>query len=291
MIQFGVCDETRQSDAVFIGTVESVDPPFLDPYARANAMASLPAGETARLQSDSSPEAFARLKKIYLDMFAGLPDFARAQISQANTRQDLQNAFESAQSEGRVARFRVKTRYKYDDDAPETVDSWTGSGECGVDFQVGETYLVYAIEDEDSGRLETSICMRTRRLSEEKGDLGFLYFLQNAEKESTRLEGFVSSGFADQNLPRYENSVSMPASGATLELDTGTSLRYTRSDSEGRFVFDGLKAGDYRLSLLAPGFPQSPRTVVLSRTFHADEASCARQIFVLPSHPAEQLSQ
>jgi hypothetical protein len=34
MIQFGVSDEARQSDAVFIGTVESVTPAFLDSYAR-----------------------------------------------------------------------------------------------------------------------------------------------------------------------------------------------------------------------------------------------------------------
>ena len=297
MIQFGVCDEARQSDAVFIGTVESVAPAFLNPYARARALASLPAEEAARLQADSSPEALARLKKIYLDMFTGLPDFARAQIAQATTSKELQSAFESAESEGRVARFRVQTNYKTDDDAPKadatktdvpktdvpkTMDIWTGSGDCGIDFQVGETYLVYAIEDEDSGKLETSACMRTRRLSDEKGDLGFLYFVDNSPKESTRLEGFVSSGYGDQNLPRYEDSVSAPAPGAILELDSGTGVRYTQSDSAGRFAFDGLKAGNYRLSLLAPGFPQSPRTVIMTRTVHADEASCVRQILVEP---------
>jgi hypothetical protein len=297
MIQFGVCDEARQSDAVFIGTVESIAPAFLDPYARAKAMAALPVGETARLQSDPSPEALAKLKKIYLDMFTGLPDFARTQIAQATTSKDLQNAFESAQSEGRVARFRVQTSYKNDDDAPKTPDApktmdiWTGSGDCGIDFQVGETYLIYAIEDEDSGKLETSVCMRSRRLSDEKGDLGFLYFLDNSPKESTRLEGFVSSGYGDQNLPRYEDTVSAPAPGAILELDSGTGVRYTQSDTAGRFAFDGLKAGDYRLSLLAPGFPQAPRTVIMTRTFHADEASCVRQILIEPNHTAAPLSQ
>jgi hypothetical protein len=298
MIQFGVCDETRQSDAVFIGTVESVAPPFLDPFARSQAMASLPAAETARLQADASPAAFEKLKKIYLDMFTGLPDNVRAQISEATTRQELQSAFESVQSEGRVARFRVKTLYKREDDAsdkdvadkdekdkdtPEFLDIWTGSGDCGIDFQAGETYLVYAIQDEDSAKFETSVCMRTRRLSEEKGDLGFLYFLQNDEKESTRVEGFVSSNFADQTLPRYEDSISAPSPGAIVELDTGNGFRYTESDRDGRFFFDGLKKGDYKLSLLAPGFPRAPRTVVMSRSFHADDGSCARQILIAPA--------
>jgi hypothetical protein len=286
MIQFGVCNETRQSDAVFIGTVESVAPPFLDPFARSKALASMPAAETARLQADSSPEALAKLKEIYLNMFTGLPDYAKRQIVAAKTQSSLQTAFEAVQSEGRIARFRVRTYYKRDDGASdatsEFLDVWTGGGECGIDFQVGETYLVYAIEDEDSGKLETSVCMRTRRLTEEKGDLGFLYFVQNAAKESTRLEGFVSSSFADQNLPLYEDSVTAPEPGAILELDTGAGMHYTQSDAQGRFSFDGLKAGDYRLSLLGPGFPRAPRTVLLSRTFHADEGACARQILIQP---------
>ncbi len=41
VIHLGVCDEARQSDAVFIGTVESVAPPFLNPFARP----SMPTGE------------------------------------------------------------------------------------------------------------------------------------------------------------------------------------------------------------------------------------------------------
>jgi hypothetical protein len=307
VIRFGVCDEVQQSDAVFIGTVESVAPPFMDPYARAKGMVSIPAAEAARLQGDSSPEGLEKLRALYLRMFSGIPETVRSQIVNAQTQHELQTAFEAVQSEGRVARFRVRTLYKResdDDDAkkpansaasaaakkdddddhtPEFLDVWTGSGDCGFDFQVGETYLVYAVEDEASGKLETSVCMRTRRISEEQGDMSFLYFLKNAGKESARLEGFVSTSFADQNTPRYENSVTAPSPGALLELDTGSGTRYTQADREGRFAFDGLKAGDYRLSLLAPGFPQKPRTVILSRGFHANAGECARQILILPT--------
>lgn len=324
MIRFGACDEVRQSDAVFIGTVESVVPPFLDPYAKARAMASLPAAETARLQADSSPDALAKLKSIYLQMFAGVSEVAREQIVAAKTPHELEQAFEAIQTEGRFAHFRVSTFYKApdaddsapaakasaasapgkdDDDAaaagsgspgsatPRYLDIWTSSGDCGIDFQVGETYLVYAVEDEDSGKLATSVCMRTRRLSEEQGDLGYLYYLQNDPKQSTRVEGFVSTSFADQNLPRYEDSVSAPSGGALLELDGGSAPRYARSDPEGRFYFDGLGAGSYRLSLLAPGFPRTPRTVILSHGFQAAEASCVRQIVIFPPRPAADLSQ
>ncbi len=350
MIRYGVCDEAHQSDTVFVGTVESVAPPFLDPYSRAKVMADLPAGETARLQADGSGEALEKLKAVYLKMFIGIPDYVKSRIAEAKTSKELQAAFEEVQSEGRVARFRVRTYYKKpgddddatksgpgqaftskvvdraaemraigvarggpggaggsavatggavraeakagdDNEATQLLDIWTGSGDCGFDFQVGETYLVYAVEDEDSGKMETSVCMRTRRLSEEQGDLAYLYFLQNDEKESTRVEGFVSTSFEDQSLPRFENAVSAPAKGALLELDTGSGMRYTESDGEGRFYFDGLPSGEYRLSLLQPGFPQAARNVILSRGIHAGESACVRQILILPSRPATQLSQ
>lgn len=295
LIHFGVCDEARQSNAVFIGTVESVSPPALDPWARARSTVSLPATEAMRLQGDASPEALAKLKKMYLDMFTGIPDRPRQRIAEAQTQGDLQKAFEEVQSEGRLAKFTVKTLFRRadddgddglgdDDTPPKTLDIWTSAGDCGVDFQPGETYLVYAIEDEDSGKLETSICMRTRRLSDDKGDLGFLYFLRNAGNASTRLEGYVSTSFADQNLPRYENAVAAPSPGNMIELDSGGLFRYTQSDNEGFFAFDGLKEGDYKLSLLGPGFPRAPRTVISTRQVRAKPNSCARQIFVLPAN-------
>lgn len=305
IIRFGVCDEARQSQAVFIGTVESVAPPLLDPYARAKISATLASPETIRLQGEASAEALAKLKQIYLKALTGIPDRPREQISEARNHAELQKAFEEAQAQGRMAHFSVRTLFRLQDDddapaahpatpqdddenAPKSLDIWTSAGDCGVDFQAGETYLVYALEDEDSGRLETSTCMRTRRLSEENGDLAFLYFLKSGGAASTRLEGFVSTKFADQNLPRYEDRVSAPSPGGLIELDDGATQRYTRSGSDGRFVFDGLKAGDYRLSLLAPGYPRAPRTVILSRPFHAAANACVRQIFVSPAGVSSQ---
>jgi hypothetical protein len=38
----------------------------------------------------------------------------------------------------------------------------TAFGDCGVDFQAGETYLVYADGDEGSGTFSTGSCTRTR---------------------------------------------------------------------------------------------------------------------------------
>jgi hypothetical protein len=285
-MKFGVCDEAKNSDVVFIGTAETVAPRFLDPYARNGAPA--PAAEIAALQRDPSPESLEKLKTIYRKMFAGLPDRDLSVISISGNKAQLQNAVEDLQSEGRVAHFRVWTMFKDggddDDDnsIPQSLDVWTSSGECGIDFQGGETYLIYAVQDEDSAKLTTGSCMRTRRLADEKGDLAYLYFLKNDQAGSSRLEGFVSTDVSDQGVPRYQDAISSPTSGATVELDAGDNRRYTQSDVEGRFFFDGLKEGDYKLSLIAPGFPLSPRTVLATRAFHAEQNSCPRQIIVAP---------
>ncbi len=301
LVQFGVCDEAKQSDVIFIGTVEAVYPPFLDPFKRSDAASALPAAEIERLKADNSPEAFAKLKSVYQQMFAGLADSVRSRFADAKTRTALQSAFEEAQAEGRLARFRVRTFFKHssdddptDDDKKESqpafLDIATPTGDCGIDFQVGETYLVYASQDEGSERLDTSACMRTTRLSSEKGDLAYLYFLQNSPMESARLEGFVSASVADQNLPRYENSITSPAVGSILELDSGSSRRYTQADTDGRFFFDGLAEGDYRVSLLEAGFPRTNRNVLISRSVHVEEGSCPRQVMILPTRSATQLS-
>src|SRR6185503_13764732 len=116
IIRFGVCDEARQSEAVFIGTVESVAPPLLDPYARAKVSATLATPDAIRLQADSSPEALAKLKQIYLNALTGLPDRPRQRISEARNQVELENAFEEAQAQGRMAHFSVKTLFRLQDD-------------------------------------------------------------------------------------------------------------------------------------------------------------------------------
>ena len=40
-----------------------------------------------------------------------------------------------------------------------------------------------------------------------------------------------------------------------MELKSPAGTRYTQSEVSGKFLFDGLEAGDYLLSIYAPGFP------------------------------------
>jgi hypothetical protein len=113
----------------------------------------------------------------------------------------------------------------------------TSFGECGYDFQEGETYLVYADSDEDSDVLSTSSCTRTRRLSDAGEDLTHLFVYKDRPEESARLEGFTTTdeyyqlGFDQMHDPETTKA---PAAGVIVELQSDRLTRYAESDLNGK---------------------------------------------------------
>lgn len=61
------------------------------------------------------------------------------------------------------------------EEAPHHIELTTGAGggDCGFDFMVGESYMVYAFATAD-GSLVTSICSRTRHLRDAAEDVASL---------------------------------------------------------------------------------------------------------------------
>lgn len=174
-----------------------------------------------------------------------------------------------------------------DDDkpAPAFLDVWTASGDCGIDFQLGETYLVFANNEEGADYYFTSSCMRTKRLSEAGEDLTYLYFYKNQPEASSRLDGFATSDRRSQLVidPLHEpTAIGSPVSGVILQLQADQFTRYAESDSNGRFLFDGLPNGSYQLSVFAPGYPKPTNLLSGPRRLIVREKSCVRQVFVLP---------
>jgi hypothetical protein len=220
LISFPVCQEVGASSKVFVGTVKSVDPPFLDPWRTGTG--SIPAESIDRMQQHPSPEALARLKADYLHMLGNLPAPARRELEAATTYQQVEEAFHAITAQGRRARFRVGRMYHEandpddgndkDDVAPGPeldLDVWTGVDDCGISFQVGETYVVYAAEDEQSGRLQTSVCSRTKRLSDAGADFAYLHIFSTGGKMASRIEGVVMMAPA-QSPPNASPASSTP---------------------------------------------------------------------------------
>lgn len=286
---YPVCREVAMSDVVFVGTVESVEPSFLDPWRWRDANSRIPVDEIEKLRQDSSPAAAQRLKIIYMQMLGDLPESDKRELEVATTHKQVEAAFNSITAQGRRAKLKVQTIFREakDDDndekheAAKEITVWTGQGDCGIDFQPGETYLVYAGNDEETGRLETSICYRTRRLTDAGSDLAYLHFFKEGGALSSRLEGFVSTERRQDN-PRTRNAVDAPAPNLVIGLTFDGKTRYTRSAPDGRFIFDGLAAGDYQVSVYDSNFPRTSKLLTGTEKIQIPEKGCADAFLIVP---------
>ena len=178
LLTLSACNEVALADRVFIGTVESVEPSFLNRWNPSKSP-SLPLSASSRWPGQL---------KDGTEAFPDLPEYYKRRLAAAKTSDDIARLFYSIIAQGRRVRFKVKTTFRGEkekedsDDEEESLEVWTDSGDCGYDFQVGETYLVYADEDEETDRINTSVCYRNRRLSDAGDDLAYLFFFQERRR-------------------------------------------------------------------------------------------------------------
>jgi hypothetical protein len=266
LLTLSACNEVAVADRVFIGRVESVEPSFLNRWNPAKS-SSLP----------------LRQQLAGMD----LPEYYKRRLDAAKTDDDVAKLFYSVVAQGRRVRFQVKTTFR----GAESAEVWTDSGDCGYDFQVGETYLVYADEDEETDRINTSVCYRNRRLSDAGDDLAYLFFYRNGGDESARLEGFVTADeFYQRDLDKAHDpeKVKLPAAGVVLELNAGHDRRYTQSDRDGRFVFDGLAGGEYGVSVFDAGYPEQIKLLAGPARVEVEKKGCASEILLVPKRVSGQ---
>jgi hypothetical protein len=329
------CGEAGASDLIFVGTVESIEPSFLNRWnvSQRTSMGSLTSAFGDALQNPSAA-TFAKLKDVYLKMFPDLAPDQKQRFQSAATPSDLSRIFFSTLDRGERVRFKVRTVFKREDDddppppvtqpkipAPggsktknepkrtaergktakddddqpanradqeklESVVVETAFGDCGVDFQAGETYLVYANSDEGSGAFSTGSCTRTRRLSEAGQDLAYLFFYKQNRKESAQLEGFVTNNErnnVDFDFRHYRDTISSPVPGVVVKLESEALVRYAESEAGGRFVFDGLPEGNYRTSVYTREYPLYVHLLAGPNVQRIARQSCASQILWIPN--------
>jgi hypothetical protein len=96
------------------------------------------------------------------------------------------------------------------------------------------------------------------------------------------LEGFVSTDIADAFVGWSANPLRAPLGGATVLLSGDGRNIYATSGTDGRYIFDGLPEGQYKLSVFAAGFPEVFRVVSGPRAVKLEEKSCGREIMIAP---------
>jgi hypothetical protein len=67
-----------------------------------------------------------------------------------------------------------------------------------------------------------------------------------------------------------------------VELKSGDRARYNETDDKGRFVFDGVAAGDFTVSAYAPGYPAEARLLAGPKPVRMEKRACATQVLVAP---------
>jgi hypothetical protein len=176
-----------------------------------------PEEELERLAADQSPEALAKRKSIYLEILKGSLDLYKTRLEQIRTQRELDTFLDVVMDEGKRARFQVKQVFR--GEKQDSIDVWTDFSDCGFEFHKGETYLVYADQDEETQRFVTGACSRTKRLSDAGEDLAYLYFLQNGGTEASRIYGFVTSNELDLRTPRYWDRVKSSSSWRSSAIE------------------------------------------------------------------------
>jgi len=295
--QLSVCNEVAaEGSVVFIGVVESITPKALGYWnpSRRPVWDTLNAAYD-RVAADPSPQALLEWKGAIRNLFPDLPDHLKEELGEARTHAALLKVFNEVMGGGTQVRFHVETVFRSGDDDDDDNDSnlapkkefsvWTPFGDCGVDFQAGERYLVYAVSDEGTDDVETNRCMRTKRLSEAGRDLAYLYVYKNYPKAAGRMEGIAT--YDPRFQPEYaapldQTKTDQPAPGVVMELQSDQSVRYATADRDGWFVFDGVAPGDYKLSAYGRGFPEIVKRLAPARVVRMKAKGCVNQVVSLP---------
>ena len=285
---YGVCKEAATSNLVFVGTVESISPLFLDEWNES---------QKASLEklNHASEQGAGTLRDAYHNVFPDLPPEHKRRFDRAQTSAQLGELFYWILDHGKRVRFTVREWYRNEDDdekdkgkekkeESKSIDVWTAFGDCGVNFQLGETYLVYADSDEESDVITTTTCHRTRRISEAGEDLAHLFFVKEQPKAAARLEVFVTRSVdaaKDRDRDHYSPRIDGALAGAVVQVErAGVKLRGT-ADEFGRALFDGLSPGDHEVTVFAPGYPAEKKVLSPPRKVTLDQRGCGIDVVTI----------
>src|SRR5204862_1834029 len=120
------------------------------------ALAARPAYACTCMQSGPACEEFWKVDAVFV---------GRVLAIDATTADDER----SVPQRKRLVHFEVIEPYRNAAPLQEDVLTGMGGGDCGYDFKVDETYIVYAYRS--GGRLTTGICSRTETIGKASIDL------------------------------------------------------------------------------------------------------------------------
>jgi hypothetical protein len=139
-----------------------------------------------------------------------------------------------------------------------------GWGTCGYNFTIGNRYIVYAWRNRSTGALATSICTRTRPLSDPHTRADLAYFARGKQhRDEPLLTGVVSDVTVDLAAP---GAVSRPLAGIKVTatpLDGGARARTATTRADGSYELADIGTGRFSVTATLPPQFEPPRPVTV----------------------------
>lgn len=147
--------------------------------------------------------------------------------------------------EQRAIRISIDEAFRGVEGAEVEVITGLGDSDCGFGFRRSQQYLVYAYRGEDQ-KLHTSVCTRTRAISDADPDLLYIRGLSRAKRGST-----ISGEVIRERRNETGGSDAEPLAGIKVSIE-GPQKAEAVTNAKGEFKIEGVQAGDYTVVPAAP---------------------------------------
>jgi hypothetical protein len=276
-----VCQSYWEADAVFLGTVTEIVPrdheQLLDELKQLAAALGFERWNAVPKESNLTPDQHRSVlewrKSVALRNWGPrLTDDARKAIQQAETFGEIEAAVNDLGAPRRWVRLEANEVFRGDAGDEIELSTGYGGGECGYPFELGGQYLVFAFQHRDSGSFSTGICSATAPAPESRETIEWIRGIESSP-DLSRIFGTVRAKIFDPYGNRRYTVEPLRDVPVLLQSSDGSATGKTGAD--GRFLFDNLAPGAYRLAAQAPGFA-FPRPVV---DVNVPERGCAQISF------------
>ena len=150
------------------------------------------------------------------------------------------------QFENRAVRLSIDEAFRGVEGAEVEVVTGLGGGDCGFGFRRAQQFLVYAYRSEGDQKLHTSICTRTRAISEADPDLLYIRGLSKAKPGGT-----ISGVVVRERRNETGGSNGESLAGVKVMID-GPQKAEAVTDAKGQFKVEGVQPGEYTIVPAAP---------------------------------------
>jgi hypothetical protein len=139
----------------------------------------------------------------------------------------------------RAVRISIDEAFRGVEGAEVEVLTALSSAACGFGFRRTQQYLVYAFRSEADQKLHTSICTRTRAISEADADLVYIRGLSKAKPGGTISGQVFRYGRNDEGTLNNQ-----PVAGVRVTI-AGPEKYEAVTDEKGEFRIEGVQPGEY----------------------------------------------